>query len=193
MKRDRQMKRAVYLVSDRQVNLVSSTWKKRMKECFHSYTDEKFCRMWWCNSPNTQRLEVWIGKGTGTSTESHNTVARLQEIFCRSSYKDSATNRKKNRLFLDIFSSVKIIDFTMFLHSGSRYMPTVDISAVILDRGGGIFGHPMLDKCMSICALSLSYRCELRGSDIYLRTVRKKISNFFFRFSQRTCSWVVFA
>ena len=46
-------------------------------------------------------------------------------------------------------------------------------------EGRTILGHPQLTECMGIGVLSLAHGSELRGSDVYLRIVKKKVSVHF--------------
>ena len=41
-----------------------------------------------------------------------------------------------------------------------------------------ILGHPQLIECIGICVVSLAHGSELRGSDVYLHTVKNWSGKF---------------
>ena len=71
-------------------------------------------------------------------------------------------------------------------------MPNVLISSEIGSEWRVIFGHPQPIGCMGICVLSVVRGSELKGSNVYLHTVKKKSVNFSLH-SKGTCPWIAFA
>ena len=72
-------------------------------------------------------------------------------------------------------------------------MPNVLISSEIGSERRTVLEHSQLIECTDIRLLSLAHGSKLRGSNVYLRIVKKINCKFVFKFSQGTCPWRAFA
>ena len=90
---------------------------------------------------------------------------------------------KKCRLYLDIFSCVKINAFRSFfafrlemhVRCSNQYKTGAD--------GGNILGQPLLFECMGICVLSPAHESEMMGYFVYFSDCKIYMSLILFKFS----------
>ena len=85
---------------------------------------------------------------------------------------------KSCRLYLDIFSCVKINVFRPFFAFTREMHIRCDNQYTTEADGGSILGQPMLFESMGICVSSPAHECQMRGSLVYLFIV-KYFSIFF--------------
>ena len=112
-------------------------------------------------------------------------MSRYQRVNVSPLWSDTAVHRfkvdvlrihlkiaKKCCLSLNIFSFVKINVFRPFFAFRLKMHVRYRISTKLEQRGETTFWQPVLFECMGICALNPAHECEMRGSLVYLLSVK---------------------
>ena len=130
-------------------------------------------------------LSVWVsGKQDLFFTKTF--VIRLQEILSGSSYTFSSKIEENCPLFLNNYSIAIMNDLTMTFTSRLKMNAKCANQQWNWIRVVNYFGTPPPDWMLGLYVLSLVRGSELRGSDVYLHTVKQMIWKYFFKFSQGT-------
>ena len=79
---------------------------------------------------------------------------------------------KKCRLYLDIFSCVKISVFCSFFAFRLEMHVRCDNHYKTGAGRGNILGQPLLFECMGICVLSPAHENEMKGYLVYVLIVK---------------------